>query len=246
MVQDIDPDLKNCISFNYQVPTTEAVNNLLKKDLPVHLSQIPRLRIINQYYRLRIKGALPEMMTRQGVAEALETALACLPEGYEFWVFDAFRTKKTQLHLFLSIYEKIKKQHNQFGHEKIMEMTREFVAHPEEKSRFEIAPHNSGGAIDLTIGYKDSPLDMGTEFDAALEQSSTAWFEGDFESQFEFSEERWFNIRNNRRILFNSMKKAGFTNYHPEWWHYDLGDCLWASTHGLDVFFDSMEKEIAG
>jgi D-ala-D-ala dipeptidase len=36
----------------------------------------------------------------------------------------------------------------------------------------------------------------------------------------------------------------GFVNYSAEWWHYDLGDCIWATTFNLDWLYGSMEGEV--
>ena len=33
----------------------------------------------------------------------------------------------------------------------------------------------------------------------------------------------------NRKILFDAMTAAGFTNYPAEWWHYSYGDRMWAA-----------------
>ena len=35
-------------------------------------------------------------------------------------------------------------------------------------------------------------------------------------------------IQKNREILFKAMKKAGFSNYSKEWWHWSYGDRGWA------------------
>ena len=53
-----------------------------------------------------------------------------------------------------------------------------------------------------------------------------------------FSDKVWINhfeeyekdivVRDNRRLLYNVMTEAGFTNLPSEWWHYDYGDKFWA------------------
>jgi D-alanyl-D-alanine dipeptidase len=35
--------------------------------------------------------------------------------------------------------------------------------------------------------------------------------------------------RENRKLLFDAMTKAGFINYPLEWWHYSFGDVHWAA-----------------
>lgn len=80
--------------------------------------------------------------------------------------------------------------------------------------------HNTGGAVDLSLvsEYGDS-LDMGTDFDTFEETSWTDYFENKNSNLI---------ARENRRILYYAMLKAGFTNLTSEWWHYDYGTKFWA------------------
>ena len=80
--------------------------------------------------------------------------------------------------------------------------------------------HTTGGAVDLTLIDSDgNELDMGTEFDSFSEAASTAYYEQVGTDT---------KIRDNRRMLYNAMTGAGFTNLPSEWWHYDFGDRFWA------------------
>ena len=38
------------------------------------------------------------------------------------------------------------------------------------------------------------------------------------------------------------MKSVGFVNYEQEWWHYDLGDCIWSEKMDIDWYFDGAES----
>jgi hypothetical protein len=49
--------------------------------------------------------------------------------------------------------------------------------------------------------------------------------------------------KKNRRLLYHAMKKAGFTNYPSEWWHYDYGDTFWGALTGLPVKYPSVYTE---
>jgi zinc D-Ala-D-Ala dipeptidase len=35
-------------------------------------------------------------------------------------------------------------------------------------------------------------------------------------------------IQKNRSIMFTALKKAGFSNYPKEYWHWSYGDIWWA------------------
>ncbi len=41
------------------------------------------------------------------------------------------------------------------------------------------------------------------------------------------------------------MKAAGFVNYAEEWWHYDLGDCIWSELKSAIGFTLSLEDELS-
>ena len=70
----------------------------------------------------------------------------------------------------------------------------------------------------LYLNDKGEELEMGTLFDEFNEKTETDYFEhNDGET-----------IRNNRRLLYNIMVSAGFTNLPSEWWHYDYLDRFYA------------------
>ena len=97
-------------------------------------------------------------------------------------------------------------------------MIKKFVSEPVKDIK--IPPvHTTGGAVDLTIvDDKGNELDMGGGFDELSDRSKTSYYEGSEETE----------IINNRRLLYNAMTSAGFTNLPSEWWHYDYGDRFWA------------------
>ena len=89
--------------------------------------------------------------------------------------------------------------------------------------------HNTGGAIDLTLVTSDGyGLNMGTLFDDFTERAWTNHFET-YTSNSE--------VQCNRRILYNAMIKAGFTNLPSEWWHYDYGTKFWAYFTGNNALY---------
>ncbi|CAK2155539.1 hypothetical protein VCRA2116O234_510012 [Vibrio crassostreae] len=65
---------------------------------------------------------------------------------------------------------------------------------------------------------------MGTQFD---ENSLRSW-----SCALEHSSEA--KQANNRRLLYNAMIGAGFTNLPSEWWHYDYGNQMWANYTGCN------------
>lgn len=65
-----------------------------------------------------------------------------------------------------------------------------------------------------------TPLMMGTVFDGVAVETATRFYEdlGD-----DITAERR-RCRDNRRMLWNAMTAAGFSNYPEEWWHYQYGN----------------------
>ena len=55
-------------------------------------------------------------------------------------------------------------------------------------------------------------INMGTEFDCFKDTANTNYYELN-----NINDE----IRNNRRLLYNAMLQAGFTNLPTEWWHFE-------------------------
>jgi D-alanyl-D-alanine dipeptidase len=154
---------------------------------------------------------------RSGVVERLKEAKSKLPNGDNFKIWDGFRTLKVQKILYDDYYERLKNQHPDFTHEKLCQMVEIFVSPPSHDPLFP-APHNTGGAVDLTIVDADGKeLNMGTPFDEFTERSFTNHFkEGEFYE--------------NRMMFKKIMESVGFANYFEEWWHYSYGDQEWAKT----------------
>ena len=77
--------------------------------------------------------------------------------------------------------------------------------------------HTTGGSIDLTITdlITDKDLDFGINFDDFSDLTNTDSFERYLSDGI---------VRDNRRLLYNIMIQAGFTNLPSEVWHYDYGN----------------------
>jgi zinc D-Ala-D-Ala dipeptidase len=96
-----------------------------------------------------------------------------------------------------------------------------YVADPKTGSR-----HNRGNAVDVTlVDFSGRELEMPTGFD-------------DFSPRAGYGEKKLpGQVIENRRILSETMEKAGFKRFESEWWHYDDGD---GSGEIVDVSFDEL------
>lgn len=175
-----------------------------------------------KYPLMGLENAVNDCWVRKEVLEKLLEAKTYLPEGITFKIWDAYRPFKLQQELYYKYREEVIDEFNlrHLSQEDQNKIINNYIALPIKN---EILPpqHTTGGAIDLTLvdikSGKD--LDMGTSFDSFSVLSNIDSFE-----KIGMDE----TIRNNRRILYNAMIKAGFTNLPSEWWHYDYGDKNWA------------------
>ena len=183
----------------------------------------PRIVYDATYHKWGIAHAMTRCYVRQGVYERLLKALALLPDEYGFLIYDTLRPLAVQQALFDEYYGRLAAQHPELSHEELVRRTSEFVARP-TKDRLRPSTHQSGGAVDLTLTFGGEPLDMGTAFDEFAPIAHADYFEciGDNPA-----------VRDNRRILHNVMRAAGFTHYPGEWWHFDYGDRMWAGFAGV-------------
>jgi len=173
-----------------------------------------------QYPNMNLKFAVEDCFVRKEVYEMLIKAASYLPKGYKIKVLDAWRPFELQKELYQLYSEKIIEKYklSKESYIKQNEMIKQFVSEPIEDTN-NPPVHTTGGAIDVTIETQDGKeLDMGTSFDDFSEKTHTCYFENSKNKE----------IKNNRRLLYNAMIKAGFSNLPSEWWHYDYGDVFWA------------------
>ena len=181
-----------------------------------------------EYYNQGVAGALNDCYVRSSVLGKLMIAESNLPKGLKFKVYDAYRPICVQQRLWNYYRQKIKNENPLMSDEEIDKMTAFYISKPSYDENHP-SLHNTGGAIDLTLvtdnGYA---LNMGTLFD---DFTNRAWT-NHFESYADCEE-----VKTNRRILYNAMIEAGFTNLPSEWWHYDYGTKFWGYFKEKDALY---------
>ena len=187
---------------------------------------------------LGFKNEESRCFARREVAEMLYKAADMLPAGYRFRLWDVWRPFALQKELFESYSEKITKEFHleELSEEERVAEISKFVANPKPDRVYPPA-HTTGAAIDLTIvGPDGKELEFGTEFDAFTDKTKAAYYE----TQEAAGEPDADVIRKNRRLLYNIMIDAGFTNLPSEWWHFEYGDKNWAYTTKQPALYDGI------
>jgi D-alanyl-D-alanine dipeptidase len=158
---------------------------------------------------------------RSGVLDRLRTAERLLPKGLQLLVIEGYRPPRLQREYFESYRRELRAAHPDWDDERCHVEASKFVSPPE------VAPHQSGGAVDLTLCDDHGvELDLGTAVNASPEDSGDRCFTG--------SRAIPAAARQLRGELGWALTQAGLVNYPTEWWHWSYGDRYWAHARGLD------------
>lgn len=157
----------------------------------------------DNFLKIDLYGDFNKVYLHEDAARKLATAQVLLQQKhseYSLIVYDAVRP----LSITKMMWDSIKVPESQ---------KKNFLAHPELGSM-----HNYGLAVDITI-IDDSniPLDMGTPFDS-YEKLAYPMLEEQFLISGKLSKEQY----QNRLLLREVMKEAGFNHIETEWWHFSI------------------------
>ncbi len=176
----------------------------------VDLGRIPRLRIDPR--KADETGGWHH--ARAGLAERLADAADALPAGLELLIVEAFRSPARQRGYWDGYRADLHAHYPGLTESRLYRLASRWVAPPE------VAPHCTGGAIDLTRPDADGPeLDLGSPLDATPEQSSGACFTAAAVPRAASA---------NRALLVGALSRVGLVNYPTEWWHWSYGERYWA------------------
>ncbi|WP_329406324.1 M15 family metallopeptidase [Streptomyces sp. NBC_00704] len=152
---------------------------------------------------------------RSGVLRRLVRAQRLLPAGVRFLVVEGYRPPELQRRYFEQYAATMRRTHPGASPERIRELASAYISPPE------VAPHVSGGAVDLTLCDRDGrELPLGTEVNATPEESAGACRTAAPGITAE--------ARANRSLMARALTSSGFVNYPTEWWHWSYGDRYWA------------------
>ncbi len=166
------------------------------------------------------------MKLREGIVLRLLEAKKHLPKGWNFKIWDGYRPLSVQEKLYKDLWDLRAKENPLWEDVELKEAVEKFVAFP-SYDPLKPSPHNTGGAVDLTIiNAKGEELPMGSEFDEFHERSYGDYFEAGVGAG---SSEPMSKIyQENRLVLKEILVEEGFAPYKWEWWHLSYGNQDWA------------------
>ena len=90
-------------------------------------------------------------------------------------------------------------------------------------------PHSTGAVVDLTLqDASGQEIDMGSPIDETTERS--------YPDHYANATPPPMHAFHENRVLLNEvMASAGFCRHRNEWWHFSLGDQMWAWAQGRSV-----------
>jgi zinc D-Ala-D-Ala dipeptidase len=197
----------------------------------------------NAPYYKSFQSASTDIYLRKGAAQLLLKANELLKAyGAEIHVYDGFRPISMQTELF-NYFKALKKERDPKATEQdCIEFAQIYCVNPiafdpEDFRTWTL--HGTGGAVDISLKstVTGELFFFGSIFDEGSSLGHTTHFEQSKEENASVEE-----ARRNRRILYWTMINCGFTNYWPEWWHYDYLNQMWALNSRTDAGKDVKAK----
>jgi D-alanyl-D-alanine dipeptidase len=159
---------------------------------------------------------------RAGVVERLVAAEALLPKGLQLLLIEGYRPPGLQRRYFEDYRLELRAAHPDWDEARSHAEASKFVSPPD------VAPHQTGGAVDLTLCHDNGvELDLGTAVNASPQASGDRCFTG--------SRHITARAHELRGELGRVLTSVGLVNYPTEWWHWSYGERYWAHAHGFDT-----------
>jgi D-alanyl-D-alanine dipeptidase len=144
---------------------------------------------------------------RSGLVDLLVAAQSLLPRGIHLLVIEGYRPLPLQQRYYDRYATGLRQAHPQWTPDEVRSQASRYIAPPE------VAPHVTGGAVDITLAAADgTELFMGTEVNATPDATASIGA----------------LARRNRELLASTLMAVGLRNYPTAWWHWSYGDRYWA------------------
>lgn len=135
-----------------------------------------------------LEGSLYTPFMREGLARKLRKAQSLLPEGHVFLIWDAYRPLQVQASLFDYYMHVLLSEYSDWSQDQLLTEAQRFVSLPSTDPT-KPSPHNTGGAVDLTIVRLPVPTwrNLENRIKKALTKKDPNWYkmfrDADYERQ---------------------------------------------------------------
>lgn len=165
---------------------------------------------------------------RESVIAALIAAQAELQQRHVDWriqIFDAYRPVAVQQFMVDHTFAEVVQSQNldpdsvsDDQRDAILQKVYQIWAVPSPNPKTP-PPHSTGAAIDLTlVDATGQIIDMGSAIDELSPRSHPDYYANQPDKPY----------HEHRQVLHDVMYSAGFRRHPGEWWHFCLGDQMWA------------------
>ncbi len=210
-----------------QIPILECEERLLPIPLELFAIESP-----HPYQKLGAPyGERSPYHLRQSVLNSLLQAQAHLQHYHPNWriqIFDAYRPVAVQQFMVEYAFSEVVQAQGlnpanllEDQRQELWEQVYRFWAIPSLEDSCP-PPHSTGAAVDVTLlDNMGQTVEMGSEIDELSERSHPDYFGASthpVEQQYHA----------HRQLLCRVMLNSGFQRHPGEWWHFSLGDQMWA------------------
>lgn len=185
-----------------------------RQDEPLVALVGDRITLLNSYLRAGWPHATTQQWLRAQTLDRLRDAAEALPDEFGLAVFDGWRPLELQQELFDA-------NEDPGVDSEVWTMVAPPSADPATPP-----PHLTGGTVDLTLTWRGQPLALGTDFDDTTPQA-----------ELDAYEHTPGAVQALRRLLFHTLRDAGFIALKEEWWHYEYGTRLWSGITGAPTMY---------
>ena len=179
---------------------------------PLERVEHRKIKVLSTYWHEGWAAAQPGALLRAGTAARLYTVADSLPARFGLAVFDAWRPLALQQEIYDAAYTDDR-------------LPAGFVSVPDSNPATP-PPHLTGGTVDVTLTFDGVALELGSDFDAFVDDAVTDAFE-----------QIPGRVRGLRRMLYWAMRDQGFVVDQLEWWHFEYGTRRWAAITGADALY---------
>lgn len=173
-------------------------------------------------------GETSPYFLRQSVLDALINAQAKLQQEYPGWriqIFDAYRPVEVQQFMVDYAFAEVVREQklnsadlSEQQQEAIWQEVYKFWAAP-TLNPMTPPPHSTGAVLDITlVDAIGQIVDMGSAIDEISPRSHPDYYANQPELPY----------HRNRQLMHDVMYWVGFRRHPNEWWHFSLGDQMWA------------------